>query len=99
MKTLKNNFFAMAASMLLASGIVNGATHSISEKNIKSRIENVTVFTQGAQIFRSSAVTVNQGITTLVFESLESTIDPKSIQASGTGNFVIMDVQQNILSP
>ncbi len=70
-----------------------------SEKTIKSKIENVTVFTNGAQIFRSSPVTVNPGITELTFESLEPAINAGSIQAGGTGNFVIMDVQHVIKYP
>ena len=70
-----------------------------SEKNIKSKIENVTVFTKGAQVYRTSAISVNTGITTLVFENLEPTIDEHSIQASGFGNFVIMDVQHSINYP
>lgn len=74
---------------------VSGAT----EKNIKSKIESVTVFTSGAQVYRSSAVTVNTGITTLVFDNLEAGIDARSIQVGGTGSFVIMDVQHIIKYP
>ena len=98
MKTLKSTILATAFITLLASHhsvVANGST----EKNIKSKIENVTVFTQGAQIYRSSLVNINSGITTLVFEGLESTIDARSIQASGFGNFVIMDVQHSIKYP
>lgn len=98
MKTLKSTILATAFITVLAShhsAAANGAT----EKNIKSKIENVTVFTQGAQIYRSSLVNINSGITTLVFEGLESTIDARSIQASGFGNFVIMDVQHSIKYP
>ncbi|MBL0329008.1 MAG: DUF4139 domain-containing protein [Bacteroidetes bacterium] len=98
MKTLKSTILATAFITLLAShhsAVANGST----EKNIKSKIENVTVFTQGAQIYRSSLVNINSGITTLVFEGLESTIDARSIQASGFGNFVIMDVQHSIKYP
>ncbi|MGZ4117489.1 MAG: DUF4139 domain-containing protein [Bacteroidia bacterium] len=99
MKTIKFKTLVIAIIMVFSGNLLIGATNSVNEKNIKSKIESVTVFTQGAQIYRSSEVTVNQGITTLVFESLEPTIDPKSIQASGTGNFIIMDVQQNIKYP
>lgn len=70
-----------------------------TEKNIKSKIEKVTVFTSGAQMYRTSAVTVNSGITTLVFENLEPEIDARSIQVSGTGSFVIMDVQHIVKYP
>lgn len=97
-KALTTSIIATAFITLFASNHSNGAIAS-SEKNIKSKIENVTVFTQGAQIYRSSLVNMNSGITTLIFEGLESTIDPRSIQASGFGNFVIMDVQHSIKYP
>lgn len=77
------------------TNVLLGAT----EKNIKSKIESVTVFTSGAQVYRSSAVNISIGITTLVFENLEAAIDARSIQVGGTGNFVIMDVQHIIKYP
>lgn len=98
MKSLTISILATAFVTLFASNFSYGAIAS-SEKNIKSKIENVTVFTQGAQIYRSSLVNVNSGITTLIFEGLESTIDPRSIQASGFGSFVIMDVQHSVKYP
>lgn len=98
MKILKRTFIATAIIALFASSNLFGVNPA-NEKNVKSKIETVTVFTQGAQIYRSSLVNVNAGITTLIFDGLEATIDPKSIQASGFGNFVIMDVQQSIKYP
>ena len=79
MKTIKIKMFVLTITTAFTSNFLIAAANSSNEKNIKSKIENVTVFTQGAQIFRSSVIAVNQGITTLVFESLESTIDPRSI--------------------
>ena len=98
MKTLKNKCIASAFLTLIACTISLVAVAS-SEKKIKSKIENVTIFTQGAQIYRSSLVSVNAGMTALVFDGLESAIDVRSIQASGFGNFVIMDVQHSIKYP
>ncbi len=84
--------------LILFTANADAATAN-TEKTIKSKIESVTVFTNAAQIYRSAAVNVNAGITTLVFENLEPAIDAASIQASGTGSFVIMDVQQVIKYP
>ncbi|MFL5763835.1 MAG: mucoidy inhibitor MuiA family protein [Bacteroidia bacterium] len=95
MKTNRKIITAVFAVLLIGNSVFG----AISDKEVKSKIEKVTVFTHGAQIFRSAAVTVNPGITTLVFDGLEPTIDIKSIQASGFGNFVIMDVQHNIKYP
>jgi uncharacterized protein (TIGR02231 family) len=98
MKSLKNKMIASAIVTLFASNISLEA-YANNEKNVKSKIENVTVFTQGAQVYRSSLINVNPGITSIVFEGLESTIDAQSIQASGFGNFVIMDVQHSVKYP
>ncbi|MCE9539324.1 MAG: DUF4140 domain-containing protein [Bacteroidetes bacterium] len=84
----KRRMIATIIGFCLFTSVTNllaGAT----EKNIKSKIESVTVFTNGAQVYRSSAVNVSIGITTLVFENLEAGIDDRSIQSGGTGNFVI----------
>ena len=98
MKTTKIKLAGFAFTVMLSANLAFGAAPS-SEKNIKSKIENVTVFTYGAQIYRNASVNVSPGITTLIFDGLESTIDPKSIQASGIGSFVIMDVQHSIKYP
>ncbi|MES2139632.1 MAG: DUF4139 domain-containing protein [Bacteroidota bacterium] len=94
----KRRIIATIIGIFLFSSVTN-LLAGTTEKNIKSKIESVTVFTSGAQVYRSSAVNVSTGITTLVFENLEAGIDPRSIQAGGTGNFVIMDVQHIIKYP
>jgi uncharacterized protein (TIGR02231 family) len=64
-----------------------------TEKNVKTRPEKVTVYMQGAQVYRTSQVALSAGQNNIVFEGLESVIDPRSIQAGGNGNFIITDVQ------
>lgn len=63
-----------------------------SETKIKSKIDYVTVFQNGAQINRSSNVFLKSGRTELVFSQLEMTINPQTIQASGKGDFTILGV-------
>ena len=65
-----------------------------TEKEVKSKIDHVTVFLQGAQVYRSSSINISAGTTKVVFTNLEAGIDPRSLQASGIGSFVIMDVEQ-----
>ena len=65
-----------------------------TEKEVKSKIDHVTVFLQGAQVYRTSAINIAAGTTKVIFSNLEAGIDPRSLQASGNGNFVIMDVEQ-----
>ena len=65
-----------------------------TEKDVKSKIDRITVFLQGAQVYRSSAINLSAGITKIVFNNLEAGIDVRSLQASGIGSFIIMDVEQ-----
>lgn len=64
-----------------------------SEKILRSKPEKITVYLQGAQVFRNSAVSLPQGESTIIFDGLEKNIDPQSIQASGLGNCVITETQ------
>lgn len=95
----KRKMIAAAITGLSVIMSITNAQAITSEKNVKSKIESVTVFTSGAQISRTSAVTITPGTTILTFENLEPGIDVRSIQAGGTGNFIIMDVQHIIKYP
>src|SRR6187549_1353787 len=68
-------------------------------KPVKSDIKKVTVFTQGAQVFRSAGVTLSSGVTNLVFSGVSQYINPSSIQAGGKGNFIILDLKHEIKYP
>src|SRR5690606_9860232 len=63
-----------------------------SEKRVDSRIENVTVFLNRAQIDRSASARVDAGRSTLVIGGLTARLDPQSVQVSGTGRFTILGV-------
>ncbi len=66
---------------------------------VKSKIENVIVFLQGAQVERTAQINIPTGNSTLVLESLSAEIDEQSIQVKGTGSFTILSVnkQSNFL--
>lgn len=85
---MKNTLF-LAALCLLAFN----ASAADSEKILRSKPEKVTVYLQGAQVFRNSTVSIPQGESTIIFDGLEKNIDPQSIQASGLGNYVITETQ------
>ncbi len=70
-----------------------------AEKSVKSSVKNVTVFTQGAQVLRSSNVTLSPGITDLVFSNISQFINPSSVQAGGKGDFTILEVRHQIKYP
>lgn len=82
--------------ILCVLSVLTEAAHTENEKIVKSKIDRVTVFLQGAQIFRTSPVSAGSGTTHIVFESLEPDINIRSVQATGIGNFIIMDVQHSI---
>lgn len=67
-----------------------------TEKTIESAIKDVMVYQQGAQITRSGKCTLQKGKFTLVFSGLSSKIDPKSIQAKGTNDIMIISVSHSI---
>jgi uncharacterized protein (TIGR02231 family) len=81
-------------AILSSSGLL-----ASTEKVTKSKIEKVTVYLSGAEVQRSSAVSLSPGNTIIVFDELEQGIDARSIQASGTGNFIILDVKHKVKYP
>src|SRR5262245_19157665 len=70
-----------------------------TQKPVKSEIKKVTVFTQGAQVFRSAGVTLSPGVTNLVFNGVSQYINAASIQAGGKGNFIILDLKYQVKYP
>lgn len=70
--------------------------HAENEKIVKSSVKKVTVFTQAAQVFRNANVTLNPGVTELVFSGISPFINPASLQAGGKGNFIVLEVKHNI---
>jgi uncharacterized protein (TIGR02231 family) len=69
------------------------------EKVIKSKISNVTVFMQGAQIHRTGSSSIPKGTSTIIFEGVSPYINQQSIKASGKGSFTILDVQYRYVYP
>lgn len=62
------------------------------EKKITSKVNEVTVFLESAQITRKKTVTINKGTTVLRFVKLSPFIDGKSIQVKTTNNVEIQSV-------
>lgn len=83
-------------SILLAISTVTLATE---KENIKSSITDVTVYMQGAQVFRKANFNVKPGVTQLIIDGVCPTIDPKSIQVKAFGNIVILDSKYSLYYP
>ncbi len=69
------------------------------EKVVDSKIENVTVFLQGAQVTRASKVYLDKGVTKVIIEGVTQGFNPNSIQVKGKGDFIIMDVSSQLHYP
>jgi hypothetical protein len=65
-----------------------------------SKITNVTVFLNKAQVMREASARIEAGKTNLVIAGLTSQLDPQSIQVMGKGSIVILGIshRQNFLN-
>src|SRR5450432_3927422 len=70
------------------------------DKQVESKISNVTVFLNKAQVTRHVRTNLEAGKTNIIVTGLTSLLDPQSIQVSGKGSFVILGIshQQNYLN-
>lgn len=71
-----------------------------TDKNVDSRITDVTVFLSKAQVTRTVQTRLDAGKINLVLAGLTSQLDPQSIQVKGKGNIVILGTshRQNYLT-
>ncbi|HTH55268.1 MAG TPA: DUF4139 domain-containing protein [Cyclobacteriaceae bacterium] len=90
MKTISILAFCFCAMSALAQ----------NNQSVTSKITDVTVFLNRAQVTRQVKTQLQNGKTELVVGGLTSMLDPQSIQVSGKGNFVILGTghQQNYLT-
>ncbi len=86
----------VSSVLLFISVIVYGQ----NEKAVDSKISEITVFLNKAQVTRDANTRLEPGKISLVLTGLTSQLDPESIQVAGKGNFVILGInhRQNYLS-
>lgn len=91
---MKNLLLTMV--LALSSWLAFGQT----DKPVESKITEVTVFLNKAQVTREVKTRLEAGKTNLIVTGLTAQLDPQSIQVTGKGNFVILGIshQQNFLS-
>lgn len=90
---MKNKIFLLAF-------ILFGTTYAQTpERTMKTEINEVTVFIEGAQITRKKTIDLKQGETILKFTNLSPFIKAKSIQVKAKGNATVLSVnhQQNYI--
>jgi len=67
-------------------------SQTFKEKELKTEINEVTVFLNGAQIFESANTSIPTGKTILKIKNLSPYLDEKSIQVKADGDFTILSV-------
>ena len=83
--------------VLSALIVFSGNLFAQTEKPVESRITEVTVFLNRAQVTRVAKAKLDAGKSTVMFQGLTSQLDQQSIQVSGKGKFTILGIghQQN----
>ena len=81
---------------MLFVSIISAATAEGQPKPVKSKIKEVTVFFNGAQITQSGELTIPAGQSSVIFEDLTQYINVQSIQVKGEGSFDILSVVHQI---
>ena len=81
--------------LILTTNVLFGA----NETKVNSKIKNVTVFLNGAQVFRKANFNIKKGVTDIVFDSISSNINPNSIQVKGKGKYIILDTKYKYYRP
>ena len=86
-------------SILLVIILTGTSAMAEVEKKVSSKINNVTVFLQGAQVQRKGKFKIDKGITKIIFEGMTQQFDKNSIQVKGKGSFIILDVSSTVFYP
>ena len=79
--------------------LLTANAHANDEKIVKSTIKKVTVYSQGAQIFRTSSYSISAGVTQVVIEGVSQRIDENSLQVNATGKVIILDSKYSLFYP
>jgi uncharacterized protein (TIGR02231 family) len=69
---------------------------AMAQKNVNSKINKVTVFLQGAQIYRTATTSLKKGRIDVVFSGLSTRLLANTVQVKGKGDFTIMSVHHQI---
>jgi hypothetical protein len=70
------------------------ATTAFSQKthDIDSKIKQVTLYRNGAEVTRGMSISLEEGLHELVFKNLSSSIDKESVRLSGIGDLTVLSI-------
>lgn len=96
MHELKNDIMKNLLAFLILISLTSFAE---GESIVKSKINKVTVFQQGAQVDRRASFAIAKGVHTVIIEGVSPSIDPNSLQVNASGNVIILDSKYNVFYP
>lgn len=79
---------------LLLGLYIATAVPVLGQTKVKTAVEKVTLFIDGAQVTRSRQVNIPAGRSVIVFTGLSSYLDDRSMQIAARGNFTITAVNR-----
>lgn len=85
---MKKQFIILSLGMLIA--------FSGWGKTVNSRISSVTVYLNGAQVYRKAKTTLKKGTNEIIIDDVSPYLNTKSIQASTSGSPLILNVKHHI---
>lgn len=81
--------------LLLVLLVCPAMGQDIPVKEMQTEIKEVTVFMNGAQVFRNGTVNLSKGESVIKVQKLSAYLDGKSIQIKGDGDFTILSVNHS----
>lgn len=89
---MKTSILQTACSLALTIMATNIISAPIT-KNVISKISEITVYANRAEVTRTATLSLTAGTYTLSFAGLPNRIDQNSIQVNGTGSALLQDIR------
>ena len=80
--------------LLLLLGLAVATSAAAGPQKVKTTVEKVTLFIDGAQVTRTRQIDLPAGNSTVVFTGLSPYLDDKSMQVSAKGKFTVTAVNR-----
>ena len=89
---MKHALLALSFAAFSFAAIASNSSSSPKEVAVTTQIDHVVVYQQGAQIERVADVDLGSGLSTVVFQGLNTAIDPAQIRLTGNGPFQVLSI-------
>lgn len=96
LKIKTNNKLNMKKALILIGVLLTNVVFAKDVKEVEAKLKDVTVYLSGAELGHETTLNLKTGLTEIVFRDVASNILAHSIQASGKGDFIIMDVKNQV---